>query len=168
MMAFETIKNFWNRTAGTSGSVSFFPGDTPEEKRFRKRLFFISLVALIIRSIAVFEMACAGNGVNNMLEPLATSDLATYMRLGREIANGKLPEVFYYQPFYYAVFLPLLHWVSGKFYMLAVIFVQTLLSGATVYLAGMCCAKVFTRRAGVFTAICCAISSPLISALNRE
>jgi hypothetical protein len=94
-------------------SVSFFPVDTPEEKKFRKILFFISIVALLIRGVCAFEMACAGNGVNNMLQPLPTSDLATYMKLGREISQGKLPEVFYYQPFYYAVFLPVIYFICG-------------------------------------------------------
>lgn len=143
-------------------SVSFFPGDTPEEKRFRKILFFISIAALLLRGVAAFEMACAGNGINNMLTPLPTSDLATYMKLGKEISQGKLPEVFYYQPFYYAVFLPVIYFICGKFSILAVIVVQTLLSSATVYLAGMCGAKVFNRRAGIIAAAAAAISSPLI------
>lgn len=143
-------------------SVSFFPGDTPDEKRFRKILFFISIAALILRGIAAFEMACAGNGINNMLAPLPTSDLATYMRLGKDISQGKLPEVFYYQPFYYAVFLPVIYFICGKFSILAVIAVQTLLSSATVYLAGMCGEKVFNRRAGIIAAAAAAISSPLI------
>ena len=143
-------------------SVSFFPGDTPDDKRFRKILFFISIAALILRGIAAFEMACAGSGINNMLAPLPTSDLATYMRLGREISQGKLPEVFYYQPFYYAVFLPVIYFICGKFSILAVIAVQTLLSSATVYLAGMCGEKVFNRRAGIIAAAAAAISSPLI------
>ena len=161
-MILQRIRMFFDRTAEPGGSVSFFPGDTPEEKLFRKRLLFISIIALLLRSVAAFEMACAGNGINNMLEPLPTSDLATYMRLGREIAQGKLPEVFYYQPFYYAVFLPLIHLVSGKFYILAVIVLQTLLSSATVYLAGMCGAKIFNRRAGVITACLVTVSSPLL------
>lgn len=162
MMVFDPIRKFFNRTADTGGSVSFFPGNSPEEKSFRRKLFFISVAALILRSIAAFEIACSGNGVNNMLEPLATSDLATYMRLGREIAQGKLPEFFYYQPFYYAVFLPVINWFAGKFALVAVVAVQVMLSSATVYLAGMCGAKVFSRRAGVFAALCCAVSSPLI------
>ena len=152
-----------DRTAVNSrSSVSFFSGDTPEEKKFRKILFFISIAALLIRSICAFEMACAGNGVNNMLQPLSTSDLATYMKLGREISQGKLPEVFYYQPFYYAVFLPVIYFICGRFSILAVIAVQTLLSGATVYLAGMCGAEVFNRRAGIIAAAATAVSSVLI------
>lgn len=151
-----------DRTTGCSGSVSFFPGSDPEEKYFRKWLFFISIAALLLRCIAAFEMACAGGGINNMLEPLKTSDLATYMRLGREISCGKLPDSFYYQPFYYAVFLPVIYLLSGKFAILGVIVTQILLSSATVYLAGMCGAKIFSRRAGIIAAICTAISSPLI------
>ena len=151
-----------NRTAETSGSVSFFPGQDTGERRFRRVLFFISIGALLLRGIAAFEMACAGNGMNNVLTPQTTSDLATYMRLGQEIASGKLPEVFYYQPFYYAVFLPVLRWVSGPLYMVVVISVQALLSAATCYLAGMCAEKIFSRRAGVIACFCCAVSSPLI------
>ena len=157
------IGRLFNRTAGSpGGSVSFFPGEDAGERRFRKQLLGISILALLLRAVAVFEMACAGNGVNNMLTPQLTSDLATYMRLGKEISEGNFPEVFYYQPFYYAVFLPVLHLISGKFYMISVIAVQTLLSCATCYLAGMCGAEVFNRRAGVLSAFFCAVSSPLI------
>lgn len=161
-MSRSTSRTELNRTADTGGSVSFFPGEEMAEKRFRKILFFISIAALLLRGIAAFEMACAGNGINNMLTPLSTSDLATYMKLGREISRGKLPEVFYYQPFYYAVFLPVIYFICGKAAILAVIGVQTLLSSATVYLAGMCGAKVFNRRAGIIAAAAAAISSPLI------
>ena len=69
-MADTDNKKVLDRTAGPGGSVSFFPGDTPEEKVFRKWLFFISIAALILRSVAAFEMACAGAGINNMLVPL--------------------------------------------------------------------------------------------------
>ncbi len=161
-MSRSTSVKVQDRTADKGGSVSFFPGQDAAERHFRKMLFFISIGALLLRGTAAFEMACAGNGINNMLTPQTTSDLATYIRLGKEISSGKLPEVFYYQPFYYAVFLPVLRWVSGPFYMVAVIAVQTLLSSASCYLAGMCAEKIFSRRAGVITCLCCAISSPLI------
>ena len=128
---------------------------------FIKKLIIISAIALVLRLIAAWEIVSMAGGANNALQPLPTSDLATYMELGKACAGGEFPETFYYQPWYYAVFLPLCYLVSGtSLYM--VIFVQALLSGATVFLTGWCGKKIFSDRAGLIAAGICAISSSLI------
>lgn len=129
---------------------------------FNQALLLISAVALLLRLGAAWEMSRMGGGVNNMLMPPSTSDLATYMRLAKAAAQGEFPQEFYYQPFYYAVFLPPFYLVFGKFAIAAVVVAQALLSAATVWLTGVCGAKIFDRRAGVIAAVMCAISSPLI------
>ena len=91
------MKNSNSETAGKTDSSGGF---------FVKKLVIISVIALILRLIAAWEMAHAGDGANNVLQPLSTSDLATYMELGKACASGDFPETFYYQPWYYAVFLP--------------------------------------------------------------
>ncbi len=123
-------------------------------------LSVLTTAAFILRLIAAWEMSSAGNGFNNVFTPFDTSDLATYMKLGRECAAGNFPETFYYQPYYYAVFLPLCNMIFGKFAVWGVIFVQALLSGATVFLGGLCGRKIFSPAAGLWTAfwICCSSS----------
>ena len=133
------------------------------QRKFKRALLLISAAALILRIIAAIEMCCFRGGENNVFMPPPTSDLATYMQLGSDIAGGNFPKEFYYQPFYYTVFLGALNFLFGKWAIYAVITAQTLLSAVTVYLAGWCADRVFKRHAaGVITAVMCAISSPLL------
>mgnify|MGYP003312713910 CR=1 FL=1 len=72
-----------------------------------------------------------------------------------------LDNFFYYQPFYYAVFLPIIYW-AGNFSLWAVAIVQALLGGATTFLTGLCGKELFGRIAGVIAAFFTAISTPLL------
>ena len=128
---------------------------------FVKYLWIITGVALLLRLIASWEIVSAADGINNALAPLSTSDLATYMTLGRECAAGNFPETFYYQPYYYAVFLALCNLISGGS-VYFVIIVQALLSCATVFLTGLCGKRVFSEKAGLIAAGLTAVSSSLI------
>ena len=128
---------------------------------FVKYLTVITVVALILRLIVDWEITRSGGGINNALTPLVTSDLATYIRLGRECASGNFPETFYYQPYYYAVFLALCNLISGGSIWFVII-VQTLLSAATVFLTGLCGRKIFSEQGGLIAASLCAVSSSLI------
>ena len=125
-------------------------------------LTILSVAAFILRLIAAWEMAGAGGGYNNVFTPFDTSDLATYMKLGRECAAGNFPEKFYYQPYYYAVFLPLCNILFGKIAVWGVIWVQAFLSGMTVFLGGLCGRKIFSPAAGLWTAFWIGCSSSLI------
>lgn len=130
-------------------------------KNYRRNLVIISAAALLLRLIFVFETAFSGGGRNAMLTPSPLSDLHTYWRLSGEIISGTFSGEFYYQPFYYAVFLPLLRLVSGDSIIFVAV-VQAVLGAATVYLAGICAGWIFSRGAGYVTAVLCALSSPLI------
>ncbi len=146
------MKNSCTETAGRTDVSGGF---------FIKKLVIISIIALVLRLIAAWEIVAAADGANNALQPLPTSDLATYIELGKACAEGNFPETFYYQPWYYAVFLPLCYLVSGtSLYM--VIVIQALLSAGTVFLTGWSAKRIFSENAGIFAAVLCGISSSLI------
>ena len=92
-----------NQDAGTS----FF------RRFFIPLLWGIAAAGFLLRLGVACEFSGINGGVNNMLSPPAVSDLRTYITLGTEIARGIFPEEFYYQPFYYAVFLPVVYLLSG-------------------------------------------------------
>ena len=131
------------------------------------RRFFIPLLwgiaaaGFLLRLGVACEFAGINGGANNMLSPPVVSDLRTYMTLGSGIARGILPEEFYYQPFYYAVFLPVIYIVSGTS-LRAVAVVQCLLGGFTSLFAGLTGKELFGRTAGLSAALFTAISTPLL------
>ena len=55
---------------------------------FVRNLLIITVAGLILRLFAAWEMASCAGGLNNALAPLSTSDLATYIKLGKECAAG--------------------------------------------------------------------------------
>ena len=124
-------------------------------------LVAIAACAVILRLIVAAELGSINNGLNSVYAPSRLSDLATYMKLGHEVADGSFSGEFYYQPFYYAVFLPVLYCISGGATNM-VIFVQALLGGGTAFLAGLTAARLFGRVAGVTAAALTAISTPLL------
>ena len=90
----------------------------------------IALCALFLRLGVWAELGAVNGGRNSVYTPSVFTDLATYMKLGREIAAGEYSGPFYYQPFYYAVFLPVCYWLSGGSIGF-VILVQSLLGAGT-------------------------------------
>ena len=146
-----------DNTVVTSAAGKTLPGGF-----FIRGVTVITAVGWIIRLVAAWEMAGAFGGINNVFAPPATSDLATYMSLGRMCAAGNFPAEFYYQPYYYAVFLAAIYFLSGNISIYAVIFMQSLLSAATVFLTGICGRKIFSERAGLIAAGLTAVSSSLI------
>lgn len=130
-------------------------------RRFLARLLLIAIAGWICRGLAAWEMATANGGINAVFFPSVQSDPATYLRLAAGIVNGSWPEVFYYQPFYYAVFLPLIRLCCGGS-MWAVIFWQTLCGAGAIWFAGLCGAMAWSRRAGLLTAAAVAVAQPLL------
>ena len=122
-------------------------------------LWGIALLGFLLRLGAACEFSGINGGANNMLSPPAVSDLRTYITLGSEIARGIFPKEFYYQPFYYAVFLPVIYIVSGTS-LWAVAVIQCLLGGFTVLFAGLIGKELFGRAAGVLAALFTAVSTP--------
>jgi len=141
-------------TAASSGAV-------PPERRFFRLLGGIAALAVVLRLGVAWEFAAIDGGWNSVFHPPRSTDLATYMRLAAEIAEGKFQGAFYYQPFYYAVFLPLIHLVCGAS-VWAVIAAQSLLGGATAFLAGLCGRRFGGPAGGLLAAGLTAISTPLL------
>ena len=101
-------------------------------------------LALLLRLGVWAELGAVNGGRNSLYTPSVFTDLATYMKLGREIAAGEYSGPFYYQPFYYAVFLPVCYWLSAGSIGF-VIFVQSLLGAGTSWFAGLAAARLFGR-----------------------
>ncbi|MDR0931996.1 MAG: glycosyltransferase family 39 protein [Victivallales bacterium] len=121
----------------------------------------IAVIALLLRLGVAYELGSANGGRNSVYAPSLLTDLATYMQLGRDVAAGKYSGVFYYQPFYYAVFLPVCNLLSGNSIDF-VIFIQALLGAATCYLAGLSATHLAGKKAGYVAAVLVAISTPLL------
>ena len=128
---------------------------------FITALLSLSALGVLLRLGTAWEFSLINNGCNNMLAPPVVSDLHTYIKLGQEIARGVFPKEFYYQPFYYAVFLPVIY-LCTNFSIWAVAVIQALLGGATVFLAGLTGKELFGKTAGLFAALLTAISTPLL------
>ena len=127
---------------------------------FLRILLLTALIAFVLRLFVSSELGAINGGYNSVYTPSKLTDLATYMDLAQQIVKGQYSGVFYYQPFYYAVFLPVIYFICNS--IKAVIFVQSLIGAATVYLAGLCGAKLFGKKAGITAAVLCAVSTPLL------
>ena len=130
-------------------------------RRFLRNLAWISIAALLLRLGVSAELAAINGGNNSVFSPSKLSDLATYMQLARDMAAFQYSGEFYYQPFYYAVFLPVLYLVSGASIWF-VIAVQSLLGAGCCWFAGLSAARLFGRNAGYAAAVLTAISTPLL------
>lgn len=83
------------------------------------------------------------------------------MTLSKSIVNGTFEGAFYYQPFYYAAFLPAVLLLGGQS-VWAVITVQAILGGLTVFFAAWCAKILHNAKSGIVTAILIALSNVLI------
>jgi 4-amino-4-deoxy-L-arabinose transferase-like glycosyltransferase len=137
---------------------------TPAAKKhggvFLHILLGITVAAFILRLVVSGELGAINYGLNSVYSPSKLTDLATYMDLAQQIVRGEYSGVFYYQPFYYAVFLPAIYLICNS--IKAVIFSQSLIGALTVFLSGLCGAKLFGKKAGLFAALLCAVSTPLL------
>ncbi len=129
-----------------------------------RRIFFplalITAAALAVRLIFCAEMAALPQP-NPMFHPAAATDPATYMTLAKQIISGDYHGVFYYQPFYYTVFLPACYIVSGSSVWFTAA-VQALLGAGAVWFTGLAAAEWFGRKSGTAAALIAAVSTPLI------
>jgi hypothetical protein len=114
----------------------------------------ITLVALLIRLIAGFQLL---RGDGRVGAPPEVTDMWTYLHLSREILSGEVPRVFYYQPFYYSVFLPVVRFFCRDS-VIPVIIAQSLCGAAAVYLAGLLAARIAGKKAGLIAAAFLALS----------
>jgi len=126
-------------------------------KKYFITLLAISLCALIIRLIVIHSLAALDI---RALTPPSTVDMATYYNYAIEIINGTYKGVFYYQPFYYVAFLPLIFkFISQNIF--AALYVQAILGAVTVFIAAECARNFFDKKAGIITAVFIAFSCTL-------
>jgi 4-amino-4-deoxy-L-arabinose transferase-like glycosyltransferase len=116
-------------------------------------LLVISTAALALRLWVGIEL----RQQPTVCAPSPATDMATYRALALDILAGNVPEAFYYQPFYYALFLPLLFGLLGTG-AAPVIVAQSLLGAGTVWLTGLTGARLFGRRAGLLGALLLALA----------
>jgi len=127
--------------------------------RFAAVLAGCALLALLWR-LAVAREIADGAFAGSVFHPSRATDLATYMELGRLVAEGKFTGPFYYQPFYYAVFLPFCRFFGSSVWI--VIAAQAVLGALAVALTGVTAARLAGRRAGGLAALLTALLTPLV------
>jgi len=130
-------------------------------KKFMLILLLLSVTAFAVRMVVSLDFQTFNHGDNAVVQPVPTTDMCTYMRLADQVARGEYHGVYYYQPFYYAVFLPVIKIIFGSSAW-AVIFVQSLLGALTVYLGGLCTAKLWSKNGGIVAAVLLTFSGALI------
>ena len=115
----------------------------------RTRRFLILLLALTLLAF-LFRLAVSAQlaRVPAVHHPSPLTDMATYGKLATDILHGRLPDKFYYQPFYYTVFLPLVYMMFGVGPR-GVILVQAILGALSVLFVGLIAARIAGRRAGL-------------------
>ena len=92
-----SLQDCTNRLSRKGGTVFFYGNG------------LIALLAFLIRFAVSYQLAENDPAVT---VPSVITDMKTYLDLADQILKGKFPETFYYQPFYYAVFLPLCRFIS--------------------------------------------------------
>jgi len=129
----------------------------------RKRVYIfiicaITLLAFLIRLWIAYELY---ENDPTVTRPSTFTDMHTYLKYSRDVLSGSYEGLFYYQPFYYAIFLPVVFFFIG-IKISGVIFIQVILSSATVYITGITAGNLFGRRAGICAAGMACFSSMLI------
>lgn len=132
------------------------PPCSPRTRRFLLRLGAITLVALGVRLAVGFELR---GGYSPVTRPTPATDMFTYRKYATQILEGsfRYDRGFYYQPFYYAIFLPAAFALLG-IGAAAVIVTQALLGAACVWMIGLATAHLFGRRAGLVGALFAALA----------
>jgi len=118
-------------------------------KHFLITLGIIASIAFLIRIQVCNELSSADLNVAN---PASVTDMFTYKNLSDKILKGEFKQVFYYQPFYYAAFLPVIKHCFGNG-IWAVMIVQSLLSALTVWFAGLSAKIIRDSTAGILAAL---------------
>jgi len=131
----------------------------PVPSTLRSRYFLWSLLAIVALALLVRLLVCWSlANCPAVVNPLSITDMETYRRLALDIRQGVWPQFFDYQPFYYAVFLPLLWLVFPAGAVWPVMVAQALLGAATVWLTGLSAARLGGRRAGLVAAVLLAVA----------
>ena len=122
-------------------------------KKYLLILGAISILALTLRLIAGFQMSNLPN--SQVVRPGSQTDMFTYLKYAHQLTTGTYSDFdgsYYYQPFYYAVFLRFLFSVFGTD-PTVVIVSQAVLGAVTVFLCGLIGARLGGKRAGIVGAV---------------
>jgi hypothetical protein len=127
-----------------------------DKRKFLYVIGAITLVAWLLRLYVGWQLMDSDSAVER---PHIQTDMATYFKNAKAVADGTYDysEGFYYQPFYYTVFLPLTFKIFGAGAK-GVVIVQSLLGAACVFLAGLSAAMLFGKRAGIVAAALLALA----------
>ena len=130
--------------------LSCFPPWRTRRGRFLCILGGIVLVALVLRLAVSAQLL---NGYWPVRNPARDTDTGHYQYLAGQVLDGKYDysQGFYFQPFYYTVYLPVVYTVFGRGPW-GVIIVQALLGAACVWLTGLAFARLFGKKAGIMAA----------------
>lgn len=123
--------------------------DTERKHLFTWLLAAVCLASFILRLTAGLQLLASDPFVS---APPSTTDMATYKTISEAILKGNFPKEFYYQPFYYAVFLPAVQFFSGPSDF-AVVLAQTLCGTLAVLFAGLAAARIAGKKAGIAAAV---------------
>jgi len=122
---------------------------------------------MALAAAAVFAFAARVQICRELLDvdpgvskPAAVTDMATYKALADMVVEKKFDGPYYYQPFYYAVFLPAIRLLFGDGPW-PVMLAQCLLSALSVVLAGLSARMLKGDIAGMVSAALAALSSAL-------
>lgn len=127
------------------------------DRKIIRILIGISITALAIRLAAGIDLYKSDPF---SFAPPVVTDMATYISNAMQIMKFSYHDLFYYQPFYYAVFMPLTMLIAGGS-LIGTVIAQGLLSAATVYLAGLTSLRIFGKKAAIITAILLAFNNVL-------
>lgn len=126
---------------------------SPRTKRFAFVLLGVVLAAAALRAVVCVELSSHPA----VARPASVTDMATYRDVALGVLDGRFPDAFYYQPFYYTVYLPVIYRLLGTAPW-GVMAVQILLGAGAVWLTGVAGARLFGRRAGIAGAVLLALS----------
>ena len=129
-----------------------------KKKIFLIIILLITVIAFIIRFEVARELRISDATVS---KPSEYTDMYTYRQYSLQIFNGNYKKEFYYQPFYYSVFLPFIAFLFGTS-ITSIIIVQTIISSLVVYFSALISARLFGRIASYITAGLLTFSTMLI------
>ena len=156
--------------AKTAKKVTPFP-ENGERKNIFSRFYLllkthpayflagIAFMGTLIRMAVSFELLKNDPAT---FSPMPESDMASYIKLAEGILQGKFPATFYYQPFYYSVFLPFCRLFGSSSAPAVTAILQSLLGGGIIFLAGKSAMRIGGVAAGFFTSLLTAFSAILI------
>lgn len=78
--------------------------------------------------------------------------MATYQQMSQQVFSGNFTRTFYFQPFYYAAFMPLVYMFFGKG-IWEILAAQAILGTLTIWLTGYSAALIRNRKAGIISAL---------------